>query len=145
MNWKVEAIEELKSYPDKKAFLDEFPEQLQSLLDDYQSIRAGQTDGAFVQGGCGRQEDKLINNIVKRDKLTFHYRAAKASVKKIERALSALTGQQRAVLDAFYISRETGHVERLEEALHLERTRVYQLKDDALLRFTKRMYGFTES
>ena len=62
----------------------------------------------------------------------------------IERGLASLDKTERLVLDRFYIDRPKNHVERLMEELNYEKTRVYEIKDQALYKFTIAMYGIVE-
>lgn len=59
--------------------------------------------------------------------------------------LAVLDGEERLVLERFYIHRAKGNVERLCDELHLEKSRVYELKDKALRHFTIALYGLTET
>ena len=59
----------------------------------------------------------------------------------MEKALDALTAEERLVLERFYINPHKGSVDRLCEELGVERTAVYKRKDAARERFTKLLYG----
>ena len=48
------------------------------------------------------------------------------------------------VLEKFYVDRYPNHVEWLSEHLNYEKSRVYQLKDDALYYFTVSMFGLID-
>ncbi len=69
----------------------------------------------------------------------------KRLVKLTERGLSQLTDEERRVLERFFIYRGGRHVDDLMEELCYERTRIYELKDEALYKFTVAMYGMPES
>jgi hypothetical protein len=58
--------------------------------------------------------------------------------------LEGLDDRERLVLERFYIQRTRGHVERLMDELHFEKSRVYQCKDEALYKFTISMYGLID-
>ena len=64
-----------------------------------------------------------------------------ALVELTEKVLDVLDKKERAVLEGFYINREDNHVDVLCERLHFEKTRLYEIKDNALRKFTMAMYG----
>ena len=65
-------------------------------------------------------------------------------VSKVERGLSALSDEDRLILDRFYINPAKGNVDRLCGELHLEKSTVYDRKDKALRRYTLARYGCVE-
>ena len=82
--------------------------------------------------------------IVKCDKLETSLAYAKAWVARVDRGLDVLNGEERHVLDRFYINPAKGNVDRLCEELHLEKTAVYTRKDAALRKYTLARYGCVE-
>ena len=144
LNWKKEAIEDLRSYNDRKKSLDNMKAKITALELQYRTIRSSSADSTPVQGGASRTEDSWINNIVQRDRLRLTYQATKPLVALVERGLAGLTEQQREVLDSFYINHISGHVRRLSEKYHIEQAQVYRMKDEALRQFTINMYGLID-
>lgn len=144
MDWKKEAAEDLQNYRQRKHFLVNIKEQYLALDEDCKSLRAFSTDTPPVQGGVRKTEERLLNNIVKRERLKCAYQAAKTVVDLVDRGLECLREQDREVLTAFYIDRRAGHVERLMEHFCVEQARIYQMKNEALYRFTLAMYGVSE-
>lgn len=145
MNWKQEAINDLRSYEAQKQSLNCIKERISALEDSYQAIKCSQTDSIAVQGGgASRIEDRMLDNIVERERLTHTYKATQKLVGLVDQGLAGLTNDERAVLNKFYITRTHGHVETLMEELHLEKTRIYQIKDKAIYNFTISMYGISE-
>lgn len=146
MNWKTEASYKLKDYQARKLAMDNIPAELRRLESASTRIRSATTDGTPVSGGGGNaREDALISNIVQREELKRRLREAKLWVATVDRALAVLDDEERRVLELFFINRAKGNVERLMEELHLEKTRVYELKDRALRRFTLALYGIVET
>ena len=62
----------------------------------------------------------------------------------MERGLAALDEQQREILEAFFINRVQSGADYLAEKLHLERTRVYELRESAIRDFTMARYGVVD-
>lgn len=144
MDWKKEAEMDLRHYNARKQSLENITAKIAALEEQFKAIKCTSCDSTPVQGGASRLEDNWINNIVQRQRLMHTYKATKPLVLLVEKGLSKLTDQQRTILDAFYINRSYGHVDRLMEQLHLEKSQVYDLKDRALYHFTVCMYGIVD-
>lgn len=144
MNWQKEAVSELRKYKARRQSLDSMAERRAALEDAFRGIRSAAADAAPVQGGANRMEDSLINNIVERERLYWTIEATRWLVELTERGLAGLDERQRTVLEKFYIDRPPDHVDWLSEHLCYEKSRVYQLKDEALYQFTVAMYGLTD-
>lgn len=142
MDWQKVSIERLKEYEARKTALTLLPEQIATLESNYTAIRSAQTDATPIRGNGGnKREDALISNIVMRDELKQNLKIAKREISITEKGLAELTNEQKRILDGFYIRRYNGHVESLCVELHLEKSRIYALKDEALKKFTLACYG----
>ena len=144
MNWKNEAINDLMTYERKKESLTNIRLQIQAINMQLTAVRGAMADCGPVKGGGSNYEDRILNNIVKRDRLKLTYQATKQIVTLIEKGLAGLDERDRLVLDMFYIHREKGNVDRLMEKLGYEKSRVYEVKDNALSQFSVVMYGISE-
>ena len=144
MNWKQEAVRDLQNYQKRKEALKNMRQAIHLLDDDYCSIKGVSVDSVSVQGNTGGTEEWMLNNIIKRERLKTNIAATEAWLTLIENGLRALTDQQRDILTEFYIIRNSGHVERLMERYHMEKTKVYEQKNQALYDFTLLMYGVTD-
>lgn len=144
MNWAVIAIQRLRDYENRKQSLANIPMQIKTLEMQCEALRSATTDGTPVRGGTNMREDMLVSNIAKREELKNNYRIAKREVELTEKGLSALTDDERKILELFYINRPRDYIERLCEELCVERSRVYTLKDNALHKFTVVVYGVVE-
>lgn len=145
MNWKKISIERLREYEARKEALELIPEQTEALELSFTAIRSATTDGTPIKGGAGNaRENALINNIVKREELSRSQEIAKREVEITEKGLALLTDEQRKILYYFYMHRTPGHVERLCEELCYEKSKIYELKDEALRIFTMAICGVVE-
>jgi len=144
MKWSDFAIQDLRKYKYLKASLESIPERMEALRCKLVSVKGTATDKDPVQGGTSRYEDNLLDIIVEKERLKYLYRANKKLLALIERGLASLNKTERLVLDRFYIDRPKGHVEKLMEELNYEKSRVYEIKDQALYKFTVAMYGIVE-
>ena len=86
----------------------------------------------------------MLDNIVERERLKLVYHADRRLVRLIDRGLSALSKEERLVIDLFYIDRPRDYIEELIKRLGYERAQIYRIKDNALYKFTVNMYGITE-
>lgn len=144
MNWQKESIQRLRDYEARKQALTNIEEERKACELRAHSIRASRTDGEPVKEGGNKREDALINNIVKRDELAVSLEIAEREVAVTESALRMLTEEEHRILYLFYINRPRGHVELLSDELCVERSRVYELKDNALRKFTLACYGVVD-
>lgn len=145
MDWKREAVDKLRCYAARRAALAAIPEEIRRLEEDAAGIRAADLDRDPVSGGGSAREDRLLSNIAHREELARALKQARAWVDLVDGGLAVLDPEDRLVLDRFYIHRARGNVERLCEELHLEKSRVYELKDKALRNLTIALYGVTET
>lgn len=143
MNWISESVSDLRLYGQRKRFLENVDSQLIWLENDFAALKGCATDSEAVDGGASRSEDHLLNNIVKRDKLKQNKRLSKEFVEQVEKTLDMLPKQQKDILTEFFVDRSRGHIERLMDKMHIEKSRVYELKDEALHNFTILRYGYT--
>lgn len=143
MNWKAEATKDLKTYPQRKESIENIKEKIKVLDEQFVSLK-GISAGEPVMGGASKQEDKWLDNISERERLSFSLKIAEALVELTEKGLSVLDDKEQQILEGFYMKRVENHVEKLCERFHLEKTRLYELKDNALKKFTIAMYGTVE-
>ena len=144
MNWKAEAKEKLRRYDAMRLATINIPEEMERLELDAQAIRSAKTDGDVVNGGGSKREEALINNIIERQELAWTLQQAQLWLKITDRALTALSKEDRLILHRLYIYPEMGAPERLFKELGLETSTIYRRRDRALKRFTLAYYGIDE-
>ena len=145
MNWKKVAEEELREYPRKKESIRNIKEKIMALSERMTAVGGVQTDRAPVQGGASRLEDSRIENITERGRLAHLLCSVQREVRLIEKGLSSLSEEERVVLEEFYLNSAHHPLERLCSTLHYERSRVYQIRDTALRKYTLTIYGTVEN
>jgi DNA-directed RNA polymerase specialized sigma subunit len=141
MDWKREAEQELKQYPGRCRALKNIKLRHQALKEEMVTLKGASTDRIPVRGGASRMEDALVNNIVERQRLELTYKLTRKLVDLTKQGLDSLSQQERDILTRFYIEEGKYTADNLCEELHLERSRIYRLKDQALYNFTINMYG----
>ena len=144
MNWKAEAKEKLRRYDAMRLATINIPQELERLRIDARSIRSARTDKTPVSGGGNRREEAMINNLIQRQELEWTLQQAKMWLQSTDRALSALTAEEKQILHRLYISPEKGGLERLCKELDVESSSIYRRRDRALKHFTLAFYGIEE-
>ena len=141
MNWKEEATQKLRQYDAMQLALKNLPEELKRLEEAASAIRSARFDGTPVKGSTNRREDMLLNNLVHREELANTLSQAKLWVSTTERALGALTPEEKLILYRLYMYSERNALDRLCQELDLEQSSIYRKRDQALHRFTTALYG----
>lgn len=144
MDWRKEAVNDLKQYARRKAALVNLAEDIRELKARTYGSTAPATDAVPVQGGTSTAEGWLIAAIDELDRKREAYHIAKRQVDSVERGLATLTEQQRDLLDKFFIHRTSNNISDLLEKFNVEQAQIYRLKDEALRSFTLARYGVLE-
>ena len=144
MNWKAEAKEKLRRYDAMRLAAVNIPQELERLQIEAHSIRAARTDGTPVAGGGNQREEAMINNLIQRQELERTLQQAKMWLQATDRAMSALTQEERQILHRLYIYPEKGGLEQLCKELDMESSSIYRRRDRALKHFTLAFYGIAE-
>ena len=142
MDWKNEAIEKLCNFEAMKSAVENLQQEILRLELEHTAIKAADP-GQVSRSAGGRSEDRLLTNIVKRQELNNRLAQAKNWVEQVTRALSALTYEERLIMDKCYIKPEKCAVDNLCYDLQIEKSSVYRKRDKALLMFTTALYGIT--
>jgi hypothetical protein len=143
MDWKREAKAELRDLPQMREALVSIPERIAYIEAKKTSLQSS-SDSTPVQGGGSSHEDRLLNLIVEEERLKLTLKAHKIRLKLIERGLEAVTEDDRLILTTFAEHRSAEAVDILTAKLFLERSRVYQLWDAALKRYTVAEFGLVD-
>lgn len=143
MNWKKEAVNDLRTYPQRKESIENIRERIKVLEEQFTSLHGISTDTP-VMGGMSRAEEKMLNNISERERLASSLKIAEDLVKLTEKGLDVLDKRERQVLEGFYFEKSDNHVERLCRELNVEKSTLYRIKDIALVKFTRALYGIVE-
>ena len=143
MDWKRIAIDDLKKYTQYQSAIVNIPAEIKTLEEQFDGLKSsgGSTP---VKGGTSTYEDRIINNIVKRDRLKLNLKIVRRRMAGIERGLKELTREEHTVLYYFYIDRPNHPIDIIRGKLYLEQSRIYQIKDAALYKFTVSMYGIVD-
>ena len=144
MNWKAEAKEKLRRYDAMRLASINIPQEIERLELDAQGIRSARADATPVSGGGNRREEVMLNNLIHRQELAWSLQQALYWLKITDRALTALTNEEKLILHRLYIYPEKDGLQRLCKELGLETSSIYRRRDRALKHFTLAYYGIAE-
>lgn len=145
MNWQKEAIEDLKNYNNLKEGIQSLKLRICYLNHSYNAIKRGDFSLQKVQGGNKKTlEDKMIDNIAQRERLELLLKANEILVGRIEQGLNALNEQEKMILEELVIKDKKNAIIELSRKLAYEKSKIYNLRNEALRKFTRFMYGITE-
>ena len=139
INWKKEAIEELKRLEDLKESihsLNERIELIQGQLYNISAVQIGERVGSSDDG-----DDVRLSKMVELEELKARKLITEKRVQLLQDCLDKLSEEQRLILDRFYIRHTSDYIEELEEVLFKSRTQIYYEKDNALRRLVRLLYG----
>ena len=142
MDWKNEAIEKLCNYEAMKCSVENLQQELLRLELEATAIRSADPEH-IGKNGVSRGEDRLLSIVVQRQELENRLAQAKNWIEQVSRGLSALTYEERLIMDRCYIKPEKCAVDNLCFDLQMEKSSVYRKRDKALLTFTTALYGIT--
>lgn len=135
MQWYAIAVSRLRDYEARAAATQSIPEQIALLETRQASIRSSRTDKTPVKGGGNMREEALISNIMLRDELEKNLEIAQREIAITGAALDVLTQEERRILELFYIRRRPGYIEQLCDEMSVEKSRLYEMKNEALRKF----------
>lgn len=141
MNWKSEAIEQLTKYDAMVEATKNIPREIRRLESDAAALVGGSVITSPTGKTKGPGDDRIINNLVKREQLQNSYKNAVAWVETTDRAMSVLTPEEKNILQQMYVRPQRGVILKLCEELGIEQSSVYRRRDQALYRFTIALYG----
>lgn len=144
MNWKAEAMDKLRRYDAMRQAMVNIPEEIRRLEGEAYSLRGTSMDKEPVMEGGSRKEDTLLSNLVCRQELSAALKQAGDWLRIADRALAALTPEEKLILHRLYIYPERGSVDRLCGELNVEQSSIYRKRDKALRKFTYALYGISE-
>lgn len=135
--------EELRRYADVKFALEySIPTAIARERDKMTNLRCSlEKLGRGRSGSIHRLEDSLLDCVSRIDMLERNKKASTELVEGLEKALSALTDEERCIIETAYIHREPGYVEVLGESLGYGRSNVYRAMAKALKRMAVLYYG----
>lgn len=137
-DWLIPRLRELEN---QRKALENIPERIKLLEMKATAIRASAKAEEPVSGGTTRGEDRLLENIAERDELAQNLKITRREVQELEKALAALSPEEQRVLEMFYINRRQNYLEQLCAELCCEKSQIYRVKERALVKLARILYG----
>ena len=145
VNWKIEATEKLRKYDAMRRAMENIPAEIARLEEEHKAVGSGLVEWLPGSKDVHRREDWLLNNLVNRQELQHNLDQAKVWMDTVSCALMGLEQEERLVLHQLYIDPQGEGLEGLCKKLQVEKSSIYRRRDRALEKFTRAMYGATES
>jgi hypothetical protein len=140
MDYIREAIESLKDYNALIVAEKNLTEQITALLLERDNLRA--TSMSLAPGkGYNEPDDRLANNIFQRRVLSKNLRLTKKRMECMDRAFATLEDEEGLVLNRIFVLGGKNAIEDLRQQLAYERTKIYELRNEAIKKFAKALYG----
>lgn len=145
MRWDKEAESDLRKYPGLLNATKNLSERIEYLEASSGSLKGSVCDDVPVHGGGSHYEDRILNNLVERERKRMLLDVDEQLLTAIERGLSALTDEERMVIDGFYIYPvRSDKADALAARIPCGRATVFRIRDRALYKFTVSMYGLMD-
>jgi len=141
MIWRTAAEEKLSLYPAQLAAVQNLQEELKMLKMGKGRLPAPQYSTPRVCITPGRQEDRVLNDLARKQEMEWSLAQAKTWIRVTERALDTLSEGDRTLLQVLYMDPDEDRIGKLCRQLHVERSSIYRRRDSALRRFTTALYG----
>lgn len=139
MNWLQIATERLEQYDDVTCARDSLETEITRLRELLETPGGPRLD-VKVSSTCSH-EDWVLGQLVKLGELEQRQQQAQKWLEATNRALSALTPEEKLVLHRLFIQPGKHSVDRLCQELGTERSTVYRKREAALRHFTRALYG----
>lgn len=136
MDYRSHAIDELQKYRSDLTAVKIIAEELQDIEARMVSVGGGATPN---RGGGNKTEEKWLNLLSNAADEELRLKEVKKRIKRVETALKALSTDDARILKLIYV--EERRMEQVASAMHTSRATAYRMRDDALIRFTRSLYG----
>ena len=138
MDYRVFAIDELQRVNQLYAAERNIKSRIAEIDSRMKSVNSG---GTGTSGGRGdnKTEHKLLSLIASKDDEKNRLREVLRGIKRVEDSLATLTDAERKVLQALYVEGRSAN--ELAAAEYSSRSTIYRIRDDALIKFTRAMFG----
>ncbi len=137
MNWKNEAIDRLRQYPQARQARDNLQREIRRLEAALASPGSARPDRGR---GSGKREDWMLDTLVNLELLRDRYLFTSRWLENTDSALAGMTREDRALLEQMYMSGEPD-TQLLSLEYGADRSTLYRHRDRALERFTLALYG----
>ena len=145
MDWKKEAAGILRKYGHLRFSLDNIKERIRLLEKTLTQLsKTDLSERIWYQGKDTSVGDVRLSLLVSKAELKKVYDRTLKQVRQMEKVVEGLDESELKTLTRFYIEPTEGGVEQLMEELGCEKSKLYRIKDKALVSFVKGLYDIKE-
>ena len=141
MNYKKWLVEDLQNLERQRFAITQLREELETVVAEYDAIKATNYDKMPSGSGTNVQEEKLLTAIAKKDELTKNLKYTKRHVADMDRLLNQLPDDERQIIERTVINREKYAAESLADELGYERRQIFNKKNMALNHLAQLRHG----
>lgn len=147
MDYKKMALNDLKDYNKVKTGISNLIDRIHELEEGIDGVNVQQFTSDRVQScsGDNPEERRIVDAMAELNELRPRLDYSIAKNKRIDKALSMLTEQQRSILDRFHINKTENHVQILCAELGYEKSNIYNFYNEAMRDFTIAMYSIVDA
>lgn len=144
MDWKILAINDLKQYNELLVARHNLQENIKNLEGDIVALRSALGNTDEISSTNAGNNDKILNNIVMREKLSHNLAAITPLITRIESGLQNLSSDEYLAIRIKYIDCRKNAMDEITRQIGYEKRHAYRILHSALLRFTRSTYGVTD-
>jgi DNA-directed RNA polymerase specialized sigma24 family protein len=137
MDYREHAIDELQKYASNLTAVKIITEELQDI--EARMVSVGGGGETSNRGGGNKTEEKWLNLLANAADEELRLKEVKKRIKRVETALKALSTDDARILKLIYV--DELRMEKVATMMHTSRATAYRMRDDALIRFTRSLYG----
>ena len=130
-----------EDYPENKERLRIIPERIATERARMTSIRAASSESSMVRGGGNVRQERDTTAIVTIDRLKADLTVAQKEIRVIDSILDKLDPRERRCVELMDLNRQQGAVDRLADEFGYDRSRVYDIYNDALDKIARLYWG----
>lgn len=130
-----------EDYNERKSQLTTLPERIATERSRLTAIRSSSAESMMSHGGGNVRQERDTAILVEIDRLTAELEVARREVKTIDRILGTLSKEELRTVELMDLSRQIGAMDRLCEELRYEKSKVYNIYDNALDRIARLYFG----
>lgn len=139
MDYREHAIDELSRLRQNYTSVENIKSRIVEMETSLKSAGGGTGGAAPSNGGGNKTEEKWLSLISRIGDEKERLRGITRSIKRIERALSVIGEDEARILKELYVIGR--NVDEVANILHTSRATAYRMRDSALIKFTRALYG----
>lgn len=142
MDYRKSATDELRRIPGLRAAQKNCQDRISDLNDKLTATKNPMMDKQPVSGTPSAADERWLNLISAKSDEEERLKKTRRELRRFYTAWRILSERDRRILELFYIEKPADYIDRCAAVIHCSaRSRVYEVKDEALIAFTRAYYG----